>query len=130
MFDAAQVEAAMGDAATAIPVARLALLRGLAIQTVRAATRLTGGPGTAKPGAYPIPIRTGTLRRGHNFQVQGDTVVVFNDTVYARANHDGFRPYGNPRAHVIPGRPFYDDALTQLDLQAAADAAATALGAK
>jgi phage gpG-like protein len=130
IFDVAQVQAAMGQGAAAIPAARQALLRNLGIQAVRTATRLAGGPGTAKPGSYPIPIRTGTLRRGMNFEVQDNVAIVFNDTVYARAAHQGFQPYGNPRAHAIPGRPFFGDAIEQLDLQAAADAWTQQTGAQ
>ncbi len=129
IFDAAQVQAVMGNAATLIPAARIALLRNLGIQAVRTATRLTGGPGTAKPGEYPIPIRTGTLRRGNNFEVKGNTSIVFNETVYARANHEGFRPYGNPHAHPIPARTYFADAIDALDLQAAADAWNKTMGA-
>lgn len=130
VFDAAQVQAAMGQGAMLIPAAREAMLRSLAIQAERSATRLAGGPGTDAPGAYPIPIRTGTLRRGMRFRVQKDSAIVFNSVAYARAVHDGYQPYGNPRAHAIPARPYFSDAIAELDLDAAADAWARQMGAQ
>lgn len=130
VFDEAQVQAAMGQGAMLIPAAREAMLRSLGIQAVRTATRLAGGPGTEAPGTYPIPIRTGTLRRGMNFQLAGNAAIVFNETAYARAVHDGYQPYGNPRAHAIPARPYFTDAIAELDLDAAADAWARQMGAQ
>lgn len=130
MFSAAQVQAALGAAAAAIPAARQAVLRSLAIQTVRAYTRNTSGAGGAKAGAYPIPIRSGTLRRGINFQLADTAAIVFNDTVYARPQERGYQPYGNKHARPIPPRPALADALDSLDLQAAADAWAAQAGAQ
>jgi phage gpG-like protein len=120
VFSADEVKQAMARAARAIPMARRDLLRNLAIQAERESIRLAGGSGA--PGSYPIPIRTGTFRRGFGFELRDDHAIVFNETRYARAIHKGYRPYGNPHATPIPPRPYFDDALKALDLDAAAKA--------
>lgn len=114
-----QVRQSFGEAAVSVPRARQAMLRILAIQTEREAVRLSSGGGA--PGAYPIPVRSGFFRRGFGFELQDRKAIIFNaaDT-YARALHDGFRPYGNPAAMPIQPRPYFDDALLSIDIEAAA----------
>lgn len=119
VFDAQEMILVTGNAARAIRPSTRELLRNLAIQAEGHAMDLSKGPGTAKPGAYPIPIRTGNFRRGFGFQVNSDSAIVFNTNVYARKLHDGFKPYGNPHARPIPARPYFDDALDKLDLDKA-----------
>lgn len=97
-----------------LPAANRMLMRFLAIQAQRHAVKLASGPYTAAPGAYPIPIRTGTFRRAFGIEVSERDAVLFNATEYARALHDGFKPYGNPHAAPIPGRPYFDDVLDML----------------
>ncbi len=122
VFDAREMILVTGNAARAVRPSTRELLRILAIQAEGHAIDLSKGPGTAKPGAYPIPIRTGTHRRGFGFKVNERDAIVFNTGVYARALHDGFKPYGNPHARPIPARPYFDDAIARLDLDAAWDA--------
>ena len=119
IFDAQEMILVTGNAARAVRPSTRELLRILAIQTEGHAMDLAKGPGTAKAGAYPIPIRTGTFRRGFGFKVNDRDAIVFNTSVYARSLHDGFKPYGNPHARPIPARPYFDDALDKLDLDAA-----------
>lgn len=97
-----------------VPVANRALLRALAIQAQRHAVVLASGPGSAAAGDYPIPIRTGTFRRAFGIEAREREAVLFNTTEYARAIHEGFKPYGNPHATPIPGRPYFDDVLDML----------------
>jgi hypothetical protein len=64
--------------------------------------------GAGKPGAFPIPVRSGHLRRSGGTRVLSDTSgLVFNRARYARAVHsDGFHAYHNPRAPFYRARPF------------------------
>lgn len=108
-------------AATRAPAARQALLRNLAIQTERGATRRATGAGA--PGSYPIPVRSGFFRRAFGFELKPARAIVFNTANYARPLHDGFRPYGNPAATPIRPRPYFADTLAHdVDFDAAADA--------
>lgn len=60
------------------------------------------GSGSAAPGDYPVPIRTGTLRGGHFFRVRSERLaIVGNTTEYAVAIHED--------------RPFLDDAAEAVD---------------
>ena len=53
-------------------------------------------------GAYPIPVRTGNLRRGHFFNVSPQLfAIVGNTTSYAKTIHET--------------RPFLDDAVDSVD---------------
>ncbi|MBB5885469.1 hypothetical protein DYQ93_11430 [Xanthomonas sp. LMG 8992] len=122
VFDADLLGQQLGDAARALPASRRALLRNIVIQAENAAMDLAKGPGDAPPGAYPIPVRTGTFRRGFGFEIRDSTAVLFNATAYAGAIHAGYHPYGNPHARPIPARPYFDDALKRIDMEAAARA--------
>jgi hypothetical protein len=42
-------------------------------------------------------------------------MVVFNDTPYARAVHEGFHAYGNPNAPYYAPRRFLTDAVDAID---------------
>lgn len=119
VFDAQEMILATGNAERAVRPSTRALLRNLAIQVERKANALAKGPGSAAPGAYPIPIRTGRFRRGFGFKVGEREATVFNDSVYALALHGGFRPFGNPHAAPIAARPYFDDAMEAIDLDAA-----------
>lgn len=127
-FDTRELEEAAVRTGRAIPPAQRAVLRSLAIQTESAAIDLASGPGSAKAGAYPIPVRTGDFRRGFGFELGDDFAIVFNATgAKARGLHDGFKPYGNPHARPIAPRPYFKDALARIDLDAATRAAADAM---
>lgn len=123
VFSAAQVAQAMASGERAMQPAARDFLRALAIQTEGIATDLSSGSPSAAAGSYPIPVRTGMHRRAFGFELQDNRAIVFNTGVAARALHDGFKPYGNPHARPIPPRPYFTDALTRLDLDAAARAA-------
>lgn len=117
-----QVSESARRTAAAIPAARRSLLARLAAGLERGAIeRATGGSRT-DPGAYPIPVRTGTFRRAFGLQVAVSHALVFNATIYARSLHEGYLPYGNPNATPIPGRPYFDDALQDLDVPGAVQA--------
>lgn len=114
-FDAQEMILATGNAARAVRPTTRQLLLQIAIQVEGAAIDLASGPGTAEAGAYPIPVRLGFFRRAFGFEVGERSAVVFNTAEYARALHEGFRPYGNPRATPIPPREYFDDALGRVD---------------
>jgi len=127
--DAAEVQRAAAESASGLLPSNRELVRELAIQVQRAARQNANGAAQGQvrarrgklPGAgnYPIPVRTGTFGRGFGLRVTGESAIVFNDTRYARALHDGFRPYGNPNATPIPARPYFDDAPDASDIDAA-----------
>lgn len=127
--DAGEVSRLFGQLRDAMPAARRAVFHSLAIQTQRAAFKLASGasigPTRVKRGKlqgsgnYPIPVRTGRFRRGFAFQADSEGAVVFNDSEYAMALHEGFKPYGNPHARPIRARRYFADALDKLDLGAA-----------
>ncbi|RCX32076.1 hypothetical protein [Thioalbus denitrificans] len=82
-----------------------ALRRGLrkgAAAVDREQVRNLSGSGADAPGSYPVPVRKGTLRGGHFFQVENARLaIVGNTTVYAARIHDE--------------RPFLDDAAEDVD---------------
>ena len=113
------VRTAMVNAGQAIPASTRTLLRDLAMELEGHALDLSRG-GT-KPGDYPIPVRTGKFRGAFGIEVQASYSVVYNEALYARALHDGFKPYGNPHAMPIRPRPYFTDALERLDVDAVLD---------
>jgi hypothetical protein len=88
-----------------------AMRRAVVAVEVRASELLTGAGGT---GSYPVPVRTGTLRRALGSRVVGRTEgIVFNTAGYARAIHTGQIATGykgRGRKQVGP-RPFLSDAV-------------------
>lgn len=81
-----------------------ALERGMKRFTAKveneATDNLSGG-GDASPGSYPVPVRTGTSRRGMNLRARGMVGYVWNKIIYAAAIHED--------------RPFLDDAADSVD---------------
>lgn len=67
--------------------------------------------GSGPPRSYPVPVRTGNLRRGSGMRAGPRSAMVFNTAHYARAVHNGHRPYGNPRAARVRAREFLLDAV-------------------
>lgn len=106
-------------------------LRTLVSKVERAATRNLSGPGgSGNPGAYPVPRRFGTLARGMYSAVRGRVAEVGNRArnprtgePYARAVHEGFRAFGNPRAPYYGRRPYLEDAAASVDPMAELSAA-------
>jgi hypothetical protein len=79
-----------------------------------AVKRLTGGSRPA--GSYPVPNRTGFLRRSMGSRVRPEEGILFNSAIYARAVHDGYTPYSNPRVQFnIGARPYMTDAVAAVD---------------
>lgn len=122
-----QVTESARRTAAAIPTARRSLLTRLAGHLMRGAMEKSSGPASAPAGSYPIPIRTkrrrgqkastgGSFRGSFGLQVGLSQSVVFNTSLYARALHEGFQPYGNPHASPIPARRYFDDALNEMDI--------------
>jgi len=83
---------------------------------------LSGGKG--RPGGYPIPMRTGHLRRsldwlgpnrsksqnGMSFATGPHEALVYNSAVYSRAIHDG-----RGSSAKFGARPFLTDAFEQFN---------------
>jgi len=66
-------------------------LRNAAIQVDQKQVKNLSGGGA--PGSWPVPARTGYLRRASYWRMRGDRLaVVGNSARYAKAVHDG-RPY-------------------------------------
>lgn len=89
-------------------------LRAAARAVERAAVKRLSGSGAAR--AYPVPIVTGTLRRGMGVRVENTAALVFNATAYGHAVHVGYHPYGNKRAEKVPARPYLTDAVESVDV--------------
>ncbi|MFO0293801.1 MAG: HK97 gp10 family phage protein [Rhodospirillales bacterium] len=93
-------------------------LRDIAISVEREAVKNTGGPSSAAPGEYPVPVRKGNLRRSIGSRFGANESMVIATAEYASAIHNGFTPYGNPNARKsYIGRPFLTDAVKAIDLQ-------------
>ncbi|MCD7096939.1 hypothetical protein [Stenotrophomonas sp. MMGLT7] len=118
-INAADVQRVLGSAETAITPSRDWLVRHLAMQAETEALKRAQGPNSAPAGAYPIPVRTGKFFGAFGVETRAGSAIVFNASEYARPLHDGFRPYGNPRATPIPARPYFSDALDAVDIDAA-----------
>lgn len=92
-------------------------LRDIGVTVENEASRNLSGSGA--PGSYPVPIRTGHLRRSLGMKVGDREVVVYNSAKYANAIHQGFTPYGNKHAtKSYAGRPFLQDAADKIDATA------------
>lgn len=101
--------------AAAIASGVASAMRDITIGVEREAVkRLTGG--SKPPGSYPVPVRTGFLRRSMGSRYNTESGIVYNTAIYARAIHEGFSPYGNPRvAYPIGARPYMTDAVAAVD---------------
>lgn len=75
------------------------------------AVELVSGGG--EPGSYPVPVRTGNLRRAMGYRVETiASGIVFNDAGYAQAIHSGELAVGyrGGKRKRVDGRPFLEDA--------------------
>lgn len=74
--------------------------------------RLSGGLADA-PGAYPVPARTGHLRRETFFEMVGDTqAIAGNAATYAAAVHEAD---GGSSSAKFGRRPYLEDAVNAVD---------------
>lgn len=92
-----------------------AMRRALAAVEGAAADRLTGG---GAPMSYPVPVRTGFLRRSLGSKLLGVAEgMVFNTADYAHAVHSGRIGIGGRRkgTRIVKPRPFLEDALKAAD---------------
>lgn len=108
-------QALYAQRAAELPAAIRRGTRNVLLAVERQATKNLTGSG--KAGEYPVPVRTGNLRRSMGVRQESDVVgYVFNRARYAHAVHtSGFHAYGNPHAPFYKGRPFLDDAADQVD---------------
>lgn len=88
-------------------------LRKYAIAVDREQVKNLSGSGA--PGSYPVPVRKGTLRGGHFFEVSRRFAVVGNTTEYAPAVHGGELATNEGLRFAVKGRPFLDDAAEAVD---------------
>lgn len=109
------------------PRARRALLANLAAQAERHAIAQASG-GKAPPRSMPIPQRSHVFRNSFGTQVGDTRAVVYNQSRYARALHEGFRPYGNTHVIPVPARPYFDNAIELVDVDRAQTVFDAALG--
>lgn len=107
-----------GDRAFGFATAIKRGLVAIATRVDRAAVKNLSGSGAAGPGSYPVPVRTGHLRRAEGFDVQATRATVFNIAAYARAVHEGLWQSAPSKAgpgRLRVGRPFIADAAATVD---------------
>lgn len=121
------VERRMVIAHRNFPRARRALLADLASQVERRAIAQASG-GKAPPRSMPIPQRTHVFRNGFGIELGDTRAAVYNSARYARALHQGFRPYGNTHVIPVPARPYFDIAVQRVDVDRAQTVFDAALG--
>ncbi len=89
--------------AAALEAAKRRGLRNAAVAVDNEQVNNLSGSGADAAGAYPVPVRTGNLRRGHFFEARlSSFAIVGNTTEYAMAVHKD--------------RPFLDDAAAAVDV--------------
>ena len=76
--------------------------------------------GKGAPGGFPVPVRTGHLRRSQDFRLIGAAEgIVFNTAAYAAPIHDGRQTIraagGGHRVIATTRRPFLQDAANKVD---------------
>jgi hypothetical protein len=87
-------------------VARKAL-RNVLIKVNRGQVEKLSGGGDAAPGDYPVPIRTGHLRRSAGFELHSNhRGAVFNTAAYAGAIHKNRTFIDDPVAEVNPAKEY------------------------
>lgn len=118
ILDASQLSSSLEASASALPAALRRFFQRIAVLVERGASALAQGPQSAPPRAYPIPIRTGDLRRSLRSESNADYALVFSVSNHADAQQAGYQPYGNPRARPVPPRPFVFDAARQAPIEA------------
>ena len=107
-LDTTEIQAALGVSRAQLTPALRHFFQRIAVLVERGGEANLRGSGA--PGSYPIPIRTGDLRRGQGSESNSRSATIFNTSIHADAQQAGYLPYGNPRAKPIPPRPFNWDA--------------------
>lgn len=96
------------------------LARALALVDGAAQDNLSGA---GAPGSYPVPVRTGNLRRSQGMRLLSPTAgLVFNTARYAAAIHGGLQPvkhhgHGATATYTfesVAPRAFLDDAVARV----------------
>lgn len=109
--NAAAIAARMQARARKLESAVTRGLRKIVTQVDREQIKRLGGSNALAPGAYPVPARTGHLRRETFFEMRSDTLAVAgNSARYAATIHEGkfsSEKYGP--------RPFLTDAVLAVD---------------
>lgn len=72
--------------------------------------------GSGAPGAYPVPVRTGTLLGSLASEFDESSATVFATAEYAGSVITGYRAYGRPNGKVIPARPYLPDGINDTDI--------------
>lgn len=116
--NADQLAKRYGARAAAIIGAIRASLRKAALAVERAMVKRLSGSGA--PWSYPVPVRTGFLRRSTFVQTPGDALaVVGNSAAYANAIHTGevstWAGRGKHKMQQRQARPYLDDAVKDAD---------------
>jgi hypothetical protein len=101
-----------------------AIKRGISTWVVRAhrtAHKLLSGSGQDAPGSYPVPIRTGQLRRAEDYVLPGRSKHgihardnegwLVNPAAYASAIHEGHRATRQGARFSVKPRRFIADAI-------------------
>lgn len=106
--NARQIAAVFADRSKRWDNALRSALRKALVAVEQAAAEKLSGSGAA--GSYPVPVRTGFLRRSLGIKLAPSSGMVFNTAAYAWAIHNGRSDRVQTKA-----RPFLDDALKQAD---------------
>lgn len=120
--NADQLAKRYGARAAAIIGALAKGMRRAALAVERAMVKRLGGSGA--PWSYPVPVRSGHLRRSTFVKTPDSTLaVVGNNADYADAIHGGYvsewAGRGRHRQRMkAQGRPFLDDAVKDADPEA------------
>lgn len=82
-------------------------LRNVLIKVNRGQVEKLSGSGESAPGEYPVPIRTGHLRRSAGFTLYSSHKgAVFNTAAYAGAVHKTRAFIDDPVAEVKPAKEY------------------------
>lgn len=115
ILDTGQLQDALGASRAQLSPALRRFFQRIATLVERGAIKNTSGSGA--PGGYPIPIRSGDLRRSIASEFTAASATVFSTAEHADAQQAGYRPYGNPKAAPIRPRPFTHDAARQAPIE-------------
>jgi hypothetical protein len=110
--NAARIKALFEDRRAKWDAALAKAMRKAVFAVEASAVDFLTGSGAAR--GYPVPVRTGFLRRALGSKVESQTSgIVFNSAGYARAIHSGEIAVGfkGRQRKKINARPFLEDAM-------------------